>query len=158
MEQTTTAGPGAPLPPTLVFILGFLLGWMVDRFLPMGPGAGASFGLAAAGWVLAASGIALFAWGLTTFANVGTGIMLQQAATQVVHKGPYRWSRNPQYVAFTLIYIGMAWMAGLLWPIAFLPAVIVVLNAAVISREERYLRGTFGQDYDAYCQRVRRWV
>ena len=46
----------------------------------------------------------------------------------------------------------------LLWPLLVLPAIIALLVWIVISREERYMRATFGDEYLAYCRRVRRWL
>lgn len=158
MKTATGSGPGAPLPPTLIYVAGFLLGWWLERRVPFGPGDEAHRAVVVFGWVLAAAGAGLFAWGLATFAKMQTGIMLQQAATRVVAAGPYRWSRNPMYVAFTMMYLGLAWSHGLLWPILLLPGVLLALTAAVIAREERYMRATFGPAYEDYCRRVRRWL
>jgi protein-S-isoprenylcysteine O-methyltransferase Ste14 len=159
METASDSGPGAPLPPTLIYVAGFALGWWLERAMPLVSGGTAvSGGVSALGWGLAAIGTVLFIWGLATFARLRTGIMLQRAATQVVAAGPYRWSRNPMYVAFTMMYIGVALALSLLWPLILLPVVIAVLTVAVIAREERYMRATFGAHYADYCSRVRRWL
>lgn len=158
MKTASGSGPGAPLPPTLIYIAGLVLGWWLDRAAPLIADEEPDIGVSIVGWGLTAIGTALFAWGMATFATVGTGIMLQRAATEVVAIGPYRWSRNPMYVAFTLMYVGVSMAMGWLWPFLLLPVVIFVLTAAVIAREERYMRATFGPAYAAYCQRVRRWL
>ncbi|MFM0854367.1 methyltransferase family protein, partial [Escherichia coli] len=72
--------------------------------------------------------------------------------------GPYRFSRNPIYLGFAITYVGLAvamdsWVALLL----LLPCLAVV-DRFVIAREERYLSAKFGAPYDAYRQRVRRWL
>ena len=54
--------------------------------------------------------------------------------------------------------IGLAAFFNQAWPVALLPVALIVLSAFVIDREEQYLRTAFGPEYDAYCQRVRRWV
>lgn len=158
MTRPNGSGPGAPLPPTLIYIVGFLLGWWLERVAPLTSGALPGAAVRSVGWIAVAAGTGLFIWGLATFAQQRTGIMLQQAATRVVSVGPYRWSRNPQYVAFTLIYLGLALAYGLIWPVILLPGVLLLLTAAVIAREERYMRATFGSGYVDYCQRVRRWL
>ena len=152
-------GPGAPLPPTLVFVAGFLVGVWINTRLPMvmsdrGPG---PFELAA-GWVAVVAGSVVFAWGLGTFARAKTGIMLQQAAQRLVDAGPYRLSRNPMYVGFVAIYLGASLIANTVWPLVLLPVVLLALELAVIAREERYLQRTFGEAYEEYCQRVGRWL
>jgi protein-S-isoprenylcysteine O-methyltransferase Ste14 len=152
------SGPGAPLPPTLIYTGGFLLGWWLERKAPLWPAWQTPMVVTILGWLLAAAGLGLFIWGLATFARMRTGIMLQQPATRVVDVPPYSWSRNPQYVSFTMIYAGLALVAGLWWPLLLLPVVIGLVTVAVIGREERYLRATFGEAYEDYCRRVRRWI
>ena len=146
------------VPPTALFAGGFWLGVWWDGRLAWPIDLAAEPALFAAGAILVAAGFALFVVGLATFARARTGIMPQQAATAVVDAGPYRWSRNPQYVAFVAIYIGATMMANSVWPLFLLPVVVGALHAFVIAREERYMRRTFPHEYGAYCRRVRRWI
>jgi protein-S-isoprenylcysteine O-methyltransferase Ste14 len=152
-------GPGGPIPPTAVYVAGLFGAWLLDRArrFPI-DGAGASVAQIVLGVVATGIGVALFTWGLTTFARQRTGIMLQQDATHVVDSGPYRFSRNPMYVAFTVGYFGIALLWNAAWPIVLLPVVLIVLTLGVIVREERYMRAQFGPSYDAYCARVPRWL
>lgn len=112
--------------------------------------------LAGFGLVLIGSGI--FVAGLVTFARARTGIMLQQPATRLVTHGPYRWSRNPQYVSFVVVYAGATVVANSFWPWIVLPVVIVATNAFVIAREERYMQTLFSREYEAYCRQAPRWI
>ena len=146
------------VPPTALFVAGFWLGVWWDGRAPWPVAPDAASALFTAGVLLVTGGLALFIFGLVTFARAHTGIMLQQAATAVVEAGPYRWSRNPQYVAFVAIYIGATLMANSVWPFFLLPVVIGALHALVIAREERYMRRTFPQEYGDYCRRVPRWL
>ena len=57
-----------------------------------------------------------------------------------------------------MIYLGVALALGLFWPLLLLPFVIALTTVAVINREERYMRSKFGDAYEAYCRRVRRWI
>lgn len=158
MERGTASGPGAPLPPTLIYLAGFLPAvWLEDR-MPLWPEWTAPDAVEAMGWLLVLAGTLLFTWGMRTFFKLRTGIMLQRAATRVVDVPPYSWSRNPMYVSFTVMYVGLALAYGLWWPFVLLPVVIGILSAAVIAREERYMRRTFGRVYEDYCARVRRWI
>jgi protein-S-isoprenylcysteine O-methyltransferase Ste14 len=152
-------GPGAPLPPTLVFAFGFLLAWWWHgRFPAMIDGDGASGIQRAVGWALVALGAWIFLWGLRTFARARTGIMLQRPAIALIAEGPYRWSRNPMYVGFSLIYFGFVCVLNTLWPVVTFPLVVLIVNLFVIGREERYLKSTFGTAYEEYCRRVGRWL
>jgi protein-S-isoprenylcysteine O-methyltransferase Ste14 len=62
------------------------------------------------------------------------------------------------YVAMGLGYLGLAMTLNTMWALLLLPFVLVVIDRWVIRREERYLLGKFGEPYQAYCARVRRWL
>ncbi len=90
--------------------------------------------------VLAAG--ALFVCAARTLRKAGTPVPGNRPTTTIVRKGPYRFSRNPIYLAFTLFQIGLgAWVNGLGLVLALLPA-LAVLMLVVIPREERYLAGS----------------
>ena len=160
ITKKRTRGPGTPFPPTLLFVLGLLFAWWLHASIPFEIIAAPSFGpwVLAVGAVALAAGAAVFWWGMSTFARARTGILLQRPASRLVTYGPYRWSRNPMYVGFVAMYLGLAILMNSVWPIALLPAVIVSLELIVITREERYLRTIFGALYDEYCRRVNRWI
>ncbi len=157
-ETVSRRGPGMSVPPTALFVGGFWLGVWWNSYQPWPLDARDASMLAAVGWLLVVAGMTLFVAGLVTFARARTGIMLQQAATAVVDAGPYRWSRNPQYVAFVAIYIGASLVANSAWPLLLLPVIIIALHALVIAREERYMQRMFPGEFGEYCRRVRRWL
>ena len=78
--------------------------------------------------------------------------------SRVVQDGPFRYSRNPGYLALAMIYAGIAVHRNALWAIVLLPLVLYAIEREVIEREERYLERTFGEEYLDYKARVRRWV
>ncbi len=92
------------------------------------------------------------------FRRAGTNPQPWKPATALVVTGPYRLSRNPMYVGFTLLYLGISLWVNTLWPLIFLPIVLLVMRRGVISREEAYLERRFGESYRAYRARVRRWL
>jgi protein-S-isoprenylcysteine O-methyltransferase Ste14 len=75
-----------------------------------------------------------------------------------VDRGPYRFTRNPMYLAMAVAYAGIAMLLNSVWALGMLPAVVAVVDRFVIPREERYLRAKFGETYVRYCSRVRRWI
>ena len=154
----TDQGPGTPFPPTMLFVVGFLGALWVNNAVPLNIGGPDFESLRlVVGLVALFGGTALFWWGMATFAG-RTGILLQRPARQLVTFGPYQFSRNPMYVGFVAMYFGLALVFNTIWPLLFLPAIIALLVWVVISREERYMRATFGKEYEAYCRRVRRWL
>ena len=90
--------------------------------------------------------------------RAGTHINPNQPATELVTHGPFRLSRNPIYLGFTLGYSGVAIWANALWPMLVLPLILAVMQRGVIHREERYLESKFGAAYREYKVRVRRWI
>ena len=79
-------------------------------------------------------------------------------ATTIVRTGPYRFSRNPIYLAFSLLQLGLAfWVNSLGLLITLVPA-IALMSFVVIPREERYLEARFPAEYVPYKASVRRWL
>src|SRR5215831_4500078 len=78
--------------------------------------------------------------------------------TALVTEGPFRYSRNPIYVALTLLYVGMALLINALWILLLVVPAVLVLRYGVIAREEAYLTRKFGDAYRQYRTQVRRWL
>lgn len=76
----------------------------------------------------------------------------------IVSGGPYGYTRNPMYLAFTLVYGGAALAVNSFSPFILLPFLLILMHYGVIRREERYLESKFGDEYRRYRLRVRRWV
>jgi protein-S-isoprenylcysteine O-methyltransferase Ste14 len=151
--------PGVRFPPPFLFVAGFLSGLALERWvwrLHL-PADGRTF-FVTVGWLGIVTGMLLVAWSLLTFLGSGTAIIPHHPASRLVGAGPYRLSRNPMYVGVSSVYIGLAFLFNLTWPILILPFVLVSLFYLVIRREERYLFDAFGDAYTAYRLRVRRWL
>jgi protein-S-isoprenylcysteine O-methyltransferase Ste14 len=101
---------------------------------------------------------ALFISAVRTLREAGTPIPGNLPTTTIVRTGPFRFSRNPIYLAFTLLQIGLAaWVNSLGLLLTLLP-VLALMASVVIPREERYLEGKFPSEYLAYKRAVRRWL
>lgn len=92
------------------------------------------------------------------FVKRGTPMAPWLAPKALVTDGPYRLTRNPMYLGMAFLYSGIALAFGLLWAFALLPVVLIVVDRAVIRREEPYLEDRFGEDYKRYRSEVRRWI
>ncbi|HWQ38815.1 MAG TPA: isoprenylcysteine carboxylmethyltransferase family protein [Burkholderiales bacterium] len=154
-EKKETAGVIAP--PPLVYAAGLVPGWLLERRWP------SPYGLIEPlaqwiGWSLIAVGVVVLVWALIALRRVRTSVNPYTPSTAIATTGPYRWSRNPIYVADLVIYLGVCALLNSLWPLLFLPAVIWIVNKGVIEREERYLENRFGNLYTVYKSRVRRWL
>jgi protein-S-isoprenylcysteine O-methyltransferase Ste14 len=102
--------------------------------------------------------IGLFLFAVRTFQAAGTPVPGNRATTTIVRTGPYRFSRNPIYLAFSLLQLGIALWVNSLWLVLTLLASVAVMSLVVIPREERYLESRFGQQYSSYRDSVRRWL
>ncbi len=76
----------------------------------------------------------------------------------IVPWGPFAYTRNPIYLAFTGIYVALTVLASSVWPVLPLPAALVAIQRGVVEWEERYLERMFGDEYLRYKASVRRWV
>jgi protein-S-isoprenylcysteine O-methyltransferase Ste14 len=102
--------------------------------------------------------IALFISAVRTLRAAGTPIPGNHPTTAIVSTGPYRFSRNPIYLAFSLLQLGLAlWVNSLALLITLIPAV-ALMWLVVIPREERYLEARFPSEYLPYKAAVRRWL
>lgn len=82
----------------------------------------------------------------------------QVYASRLVTEGIFNHCRNPLYVGNILMLLGLGILANsLLYLILVMPAFLFIYQAIVMA-EENFLRGTFGDDYVAYCRRVNRWI
>jgi protein-S-isoprenylcysteine O-methyltransferase Ste14 len=93
-----------------------------------------------------------------TFRTAGTPIPGNRPTTTIVRTGPYRFSRNPIYLAFSLLQLGLSlWVNSLALLITLIPAV-ALMWLVVIPREEHYLEARFPAEYLPYKASVRRWL
>ena len=150
---------GVFVPPPLLFGIPLLLAAMLHSRRPWPIVDGPLTVLAFAGVFTVAPGIAIGLAGVYSFRRADTTILpAGRPTTTIVDSGPYRFTRNPMYVAMTLAYIGLSLILNNVWGFLFLPVVLAVVDRAVIRREERYLAAKFGTPYREYCARVRRWL
>jgi protein-S-isoprenylcysteine O-methyltransferase Ste14 len=101
---------------------------------------------------------ALFWYSIRQFRTAGTPVPGNKPTTAIVRTGPYRFSRNPIYLAFFALHLGLAIWVNSLWLVAMLIATVAVIAVVVVAREERYLTGRFGPEYLEYKASVRRWL
>jgi len=79
-------------------------------------------------------------------------------ATNLVTDGCYRYSRNPMYLGFVLVLIGIGIILGSLTPFLIIPLFIASIQIKFINIEEQMMAATFGSAWIAYTKRTRRWI
>ena len=156
MAEPSGDNAGVIAPPPLIYAGPLVLGLLLQRSRPVRV---LPRGMARLlGWPLLGAGVAVNAWLVVTLRRAGTPLDPRRPVRRVVTWGPFRYSRNPSYTSFALMYVGIAALRNALWPLLFLPAAIAAMRRGVIEREERYLERTFGVEYTDYKARVRRWL
>ncbi len=104
-------------------------------------------------------GAALYLWCLWLFATVGSGTPGPwDAPRRVVAVGPYRWVRNPIYLAALTVVLGEALLFMSPPLLAYAGAMAITVHLFVIGCEEPTLQRRFGATYAAYRQGVPRWL
>ena len=164
-DSQNNRGPGTSAPdvayvglvrPPLVYLSSIALGLVLHRVRPvrlippvLSTPVGASITLLA---------VFLFLTAVRTLRAAGTPIPGNRPTTTIVRTGPYRFSRNPIYLAFSLLQLGLSiWVSSLALLITLIPAVALIA-IVVIPREERYLETRFPSEYLPYKASVRRWI
>ena len=109
------------------------------------------------GGLLIVMAAGLFWYSIRQFRAAGTPVPGNKPTTAIVRTGPFRFSRNPIYLAFSLLQLGIAVWVNSWWLVTTLAAAIAIIHYVVIPREERYLEARFGAAYLDYKASVRRW-
>jgi protein-S-isoprenylcysteine O-methyltransferase Ste14 len=104
-------------------------------------------------------GAALYFWCLWAFAIVGRGTPGPwDPPRRFVAAGPYRWVRNPMYIAALLVVVGEAWLFRSLPLLTYAGAAAIIFHLFVIGYEEPTLGRRFGKTYAEYRRTVPRWL
>ncbi len=145
------------IPPVALVIITAGLMWGVNKLISI------SYSFAELQWVskgLFALCIIVLLFALAAFKKLKTTVdpMHPEKASKLVTVGIYHLTRNPMYLSMLLLLAGFAVKLGN--PICVLPLVIFVwyMNQFQIKPEEEALRKIFGEDFNSYCRKVRRWI
>jgi protein-S-isoprenylcysteine O-methyltransferase Ste14 len=142
------------VPGTVVVLVPYLVtGWRLAPPL---------LGTSATRWL----GVLLLAAGLPIFVTFNLRFVLEGRGTpapvappeRLVVGGPFRWVRNPGYVAVIALLLGQALVFARPGLLAYAAAIALGFHLFVVLYEEPTLRRQFGADYEAYCRRVPRWI
>ena len=162
-RQGTNAGTaGVIARPPLLFLGALLLGFVSDHLLPL------PFLVSRMGsihWIsaiiaacLIAMGVVLVAAGIRNFSAAGTPVPTNEPTRALVMTGIHSRTRNPIYLGFFLVYVGIGIVVRSPWILIFTLPLAAVIRYGVVAREEAYLEARFGDDYRDYKARVRRWL
>jgi protein-S-isoprenylcysteine O-methyltransferase Ste14 len=148
--------PGIIAFPPLIWLVGAVISALVHFFLIRVPIMSYSACLVCGiALVILAPTLALSA--LVTMKAAGTNVDPAKPALTIVRGGPFRFTRNPMYLALCLLQVALGFFLNDWITLLFLIPLALILHYGVILREERYLTAKFGQPYLELKRDVRRW-
>jgi protein-S-isoprenylcysteine O-methyltransferase Ste14 len=151
-EERPTGFPWPPLLLAAVIASALLLG----RIWPIAwPGVD-DLAARIVGWGALLGGLALALWAAMTLRAARTTVLPHRAATRLVTSGPFRFRRNPIYLAEMLILLGLSEPTKNIWFAILTPLFALLITWLAIVPEERHLEARFGQSYRDYKERTRR--
>ena len=154
--QSTKGGPNPGLlRPPILFLGSILLGIALNRAWPLHF---VSPSVRLVGLLVAVCAVALFLLSYREFRAAGTSVQGSKRTTVIVRTGPYRFSRNPIYLAFILFVLGLSVWLNNLWLLVTVVPAVAIIALVVIPREERFLKQDFNEQYSSYKAAVRRWL
>lgn len=142
------------IPPPLVAIISAALMWLAVRPIdPLGNRLWLALLVVLAGVAICLAGVASFRRARTT-----VNPLKPESASSLVVAGIYRHTRNPMYLGFAIILLGWCVLLGSVPALLGVAAFVLYIGRFQIRPEERALRELFGSEFDAFCERVRRWA
>lgn len=115
------------------------------------------FGLKIAGFALCVLGDAIFITSMVTMKDSWRAGIPTEDKTDLVTSGIYQWSRNPAFLGFDLVYIGIMLMYCSFWLYIVTIFAIIMFHLQIVNVEEDFLQKTFGQSYLDYKKKVCRY-
>lgn len=110
------------------------------------------------GAVLGVLGVVIFILAVVHMKDSWRAGVPERAETELVTSGIYRYSRNPAFLGFDLIYVGILCMFFSWWLCFLTAAGVVMLHLQIVNVEEPFMLDAFGDDYLAYRKKVCRYI
>jgi len=147
-----------PWPP-VIYVVAIALSVVLGMFYPL-PWIGDIFGdlLFGVGLVALFGVVMLWITAIRAMMRAKTTLDPNAEPEHLVTSGPFGITRNPMYLANTLLLIGVAFITGIAWFLLFAFIAAFATQKLAIEKEEKMLTAKFGKKYRDYAKRVRRWI
>ena len=146
------------IPPGVLVLIIALLMWLVSAFVP-------TFDVQIPfqpkiAWLFVLFGLVIVGLGVVEFRRAKTTVnpLKPGSSSALVTRGVYQRTRNPMYLGFLLLLVGVAIATANLLAFLFLPVFVLYMNEFQIKPEERALAANFRDEFEKYSYRVRRWT
>ncbi len=110
------------------------------------------------GWLLILLGLGIATISIALFRRHKTTVIPRNTPSAMITAGPYRYSRNPIYLADAFILLGFIVLKGSVLGLIFLPVFMLVIQTRFIHGEEAGLEAEFPDEFKAFCGSTRRWI
>jgi protein-S-isoprenylcysteine O-methyltransferase Ste14 len=148
--------PGVIAFPPLIWAVGAVSGVLVHFFVIQVPIMSYRASLVC-GIVLVILAPTMALSAVVTFKKAGTNVNPSEPALTMVRGGPYRFTRNPMYLALCLLQVALGFFLNDWITLLFVVPLFLILHHGVVLREEKYLAAKFGEPYLELKRDVRRW-
>jgi protein-S-isoprenylcysteine O-methyltransferase Ste14 len=159
MEEARDAAAVRVFPPA-VPLLTILIGVGLNRVIPLELGlersVPARYWIGGAIVTLAILGLGFYS--VLLVRRSGQSENPWKPTTEILKRGPFRFTRNPMYLQMVLICLGFAIILSNPWILLLTPVCAWILQVFAILPEEAYLERKFGENYLSYKRAVRRWL
>ncbi len=142
-------------PPTYFFI-SLIISAVLHFFLPIQQIISYPYNFV--GFLFFILGGFLNIWADQLLTKQSTTVKPNEKPTALIQAGAYKFSRNPMYLGMALLLIGAGFVLGSI--ISFIGTIlfITVMEVRFIPMEEKFMREEFGEEFNNYTKKVRRWI
>lgn len=144
--------------PTVFYFAAILMAYGLHRIAPFHLPDQHMLLLQVLGGAMGFIGVYLVVWASIMLLRSRTAVLSNRSAARLVIRGPFRYTRNPIYLGYTLGTMGIGLITGNAW--FFIMATLAAISTTMIGirHEEMHLHARFGIEYERYCRRTRRWL
>jgi protein-S-isoprenylcysteine O-methyltransferase Ste14 len=144
--------------PAIFYLGALVLALALHRAIPWHIDAGQALPVRMAGAAIGLTGAYLVLWASVLLFRNRTAPVASRTAARLVIAGPFRYSRNPIYLGYTLLVVGYGVQADNAWILATALIAAAGTHLYVIRKEEMHLLARFGYEFERYCRRTRAWI
>lgn len=157
MNEFRTRPLNFPWPP-FIYLIACVAAYVANLQTPFPIFPYAAIPTKAFGLIFMALAVFMDLWALKTLHERHTTVMPHRSATHLVTCGPYRYTRNPIYLGYTLMTLGIGFLLGNGWFMVAAATAAVATNYLAVRPEEFHLLSRFGFEFERYCRGTRRWL